>query len=130
MKQIKLVYHGVVYSKKNSKRIIINRRTGRPQIISNAKSKQAEQDMAIEFYRQATVKYWKPSGNAEVKIVFYVPNHRRRDLDNMATTVLDALVEGGVLEDDSIDNIRRLVIESGGVDKDDPRAEITIKEEK
>jgi Holliday junction resolvase RusA-like endonuclease len=42
----------------------------------------------------------------------------RRDLDNIATSVLDALVLGKALPDDDINNIRELHIYDMGVSKD------------
>lgn len=34
--------------------------------------------------------------------IFRVSDKRRRDLDNMQTTILDCLVKAGILDDDSI----------------------------
>ena len=39
---MKLTYQGVVYSKKNSKSIITNRRTGKPMIVASKKAKDME----------------------------------------------------------------------------------------
>lgn len=41
---MKLTYQGVIYSKKNSKSIITNRRTGKPMIVASKKAK----DMEVE----------------------------------------------------------------------------------
>ena len=41
---MKLTYQGVVYSKKNSKSIITNRRTGKPMIIASKKAKDMEKN--------------------------------------------------------------------------------------
>lgn len=41
---MKLTYQGVVYSKKNSKSIITNRRTGKPMIVASKKAKDMEKN--------------------------------------------------------------------------------------
>lgn len=56
-------------------------------------------------------------GPVSVKIYLYPPDRRRRDVDNYAKAILDALVHAKVLKDDSL--IDRLVIvrmppEAGG----------------
>lgn len=124
------VYHGVIYSKKNSKQIITNRRTGKPQIISNARALNMERDMIMQFREQDRLKTLKTPLNGNkysVHIVIYEPDHRRRDLDNQMTSLLDALVAAGVLTDDSCDYVTRLSVELGGYDKQDPRAEIEVE---
>lgn len=56
-------------------------------------------------------------GPVWVTIELRPPDRRRRDLDNHAKAVLDALVDAGILIDDSMHVVRRLVIESGPVEK-------------
>lgn len=58
--------------------------------------------------------------------MFFVKDNRRRDLDNMLTTVQDALVRAGILEDDSWKRLRVGMLDAE-IDKNNPRAEITIK---
>ena len=63
---------------------------------------------------------------ATVQIIYYFSTVRRRDADNMTPKfVLDALVRGGVLEDDRADWIK-LPEPRMEVDKDKPRMEIFI----
>lgn len=57
------------------------------------------------------------SGRLRVEVVVCPPDRRKRDLDNLAKPVLDALTKGGVIEDDSlIDDLRfvRVGIVPGG----------------
>ena len=131
MSHIELTYHGAVYSKKNSKRIIINRRTGRPQIISNQRAREMEAAMAKEFQAQAAGVEWKADTNAIYKVTIYIwaKDHVRRDLDNQATSILDALVAAGVIPDDSMKYVISLQVEFMGVDKNDPRAEVMVRKE-
>ena len=63
-----------------------------------------------------------------VQIDITEPDHRRRDLDNQATSVLDALVGAGILTDDSNKVIIELQTRLAGFDKNDPHADIIIEE--
>ncbi|HFT3208409.1 RusA family crossover junction endodeoxyribonuclease [Klebsiella pneumoniae] len=54
----------------------------------------------------------KPSASpAEVVIVLYPPDFRRRDLDNYNKALFDALTYAGIWEDDS--QVKRMTIEWG-----------------
>lgn len=137
MNEITLTYHGVIYSKKNSKRIVTNWRTRRPIIVSNRNAKNQEAAMGWEFREQAKREGWrslglKRAGSANVQyqisIKVWQKDLRRRDLDNQATAILDGLVVAGVIPDDSCDLVPNLAIEYKGVDRTNPRAEIKIKE--
>ena len=126
-----LTYHGVVYSKKNNKNIVVNRRTGRPQIISNQRVREMEAAMAKEFQAQAAKAEWEANADTtyEVSIFIWTKDRTRRDLDNQATSILDALVAAGVIPDDSMKYVISLQVEFMGVDKNDPRAEVTVRKE-
>lgn len=123
---MKLTYQGVVYSKKNSKSIITNRRTGKPMIVASKRAKDMEKNMAREFSIQR-------GGRSAINIPssvcmkLYRKDNIKRDLDNVATSVLDGLVRGNVIADDNYGIVRSLHIEDCGVDKNNPRVEIEIK---
>jgi crossover junction endodeoxyribonuclease RusA len=61
---------------------------------------------ASETYRGTTRKI---QGECEVGILAYVPDFRKRDLDNILKPILDCLVDGHYIDDDSL--IQRLQIE-------------------
>lgn len=142
MNKLKLVYEGQVLAKKNSKQIIINRRTGKPQIISNDKARFQEIAMENQFRTQATAAGWQfyyinhnnhrkrerayPERFA-IEITIYEQDKRRRDLDNQATAILDGLVEAQVIPDDSTEWLTSVKTTFGGIDKANPRAEIIIE---
>lgn len=137
MQEINLTYYGVIYSKKNSKRIVTNWRTRRPIIVSNRNAKNQESAMGWEFRDQAKREGWpalnkskKDLANCQfyIDIAVYQKDLRRRDLDNQATAILDGLVVAGVIPDDSCDAVPKLAVEYKGVDRENPRAEIKIKE--
>lgn len=129
----KFTYNGVIYSKKNNKRIITNKRTGKPQIVSSQQAKEMEADMQAQFSMQAMAKGWgvkvasDDSNVYEVTICITEKDHTRRDLDNQATSILDALVSAMILPDDSVRYLHSLHVIYMGVDKYDPKAEITIE---
>lgn len=113
---LELYYSGVIFSKKNSKQIIsVN---GRPIIVSNKNAKKNEKDMAAEFALQAIKQQWHPRGQYAISMYFWRDKNIRRDLDNLATSVLDALVLAQVLEDDSVKYINELHIYDMGVSKE------------
>lgn len=113
---IDLHYDGVIYSKKNSKQII--QVHGKPILISNKNAKKNEQEMSAEFALQVIKAKWHPRGCYSVSMYFTRKDNVRRDLDNLTTSVLDALVLGNALPDDDINNIKELHIYDMGVDKD------------
>lgn len=113
---IDLFYSGIIYSKKNSKQII--QVHGKPILISNKNAKKNEQEMSAEFALQVMKGKWKPQGKYSVSMYFWRENNIRRDLDNMATSVLDALVLAGALEDDNVNSVHELHIYDMGVDKE------------
>lgn len=110
---LELIYsitlHGMPPSKKNSKRIVKNRRTKKPMLISSENYKQWEGratcNMALEsdWNRLGLIDY-----PVKVSIQFDPKDKRRRDLSNMAEGVLDCLVDAKVLADDNY-NIARIL---------------------
>lgn len=133
---ISLEYHGVIYSKKNSKRIITNSRTGKPQIISNDNAKGQEMAMTWAFREQAVKKGWFFDDDPKayegrhyaINIFIWQKDRKRRDLDNQLTAILDGLVAAHALPDDSNKFVKMVSITNIGVDKENPRAKITITE--
>lgn len=133
MQEITLTYHGVVTAKKNSKQIIWNRRTNRPMLISNKRAKKQETDMAWDFLMQAKEQGWpcgedRENSTFSIEIEVWNKDRRRRDLDNQATAILDALTNAQVIPDDSVDFVPKLSVKYQGIDGEDPRAKVKIKE--
>lgn len=127
---ISLAYHGRVLSKKNSKRIITNRKTGTPMMVSNPAAKANEDDMVERFRDQAIdLKLDNPVAKCKILITIYEPDYQKRDLDNQATSILDALVSAEVIVDDSIKCVKELTVRLGGIDAEEPRALVMIVEE-
>ncbi len=66
-------------------------------------------------------------GAAKVKVSIeaWLPDNRRRDVDNLLKAPLDALCHAGIYYDDS--QIVELSIRRAGLDKANPRLEITLE---
>ena len=123
---MRLYYNGVIYSKKNSKQII--QVHGRPVLISNKNAKKNEKDMSEEFAFQVAKAKWKPKGKYSVSMYFTRKDNVRRDLDNLATSVLDALVLGGALQDDNIKSVSELHIYDMGVNEQEVGVQVQLEQ--
>lgn len=81
-------------------------------------------------WKQICRAYCRPRGKpprfVEVNITFFFPDRRRRDPDNYCKLLLDGLVYAGVIADDDFGHIRLSL--SAGVDKKNPRVEVTVDE--
>lgn len=93
--------------------------------------------MAWEFRDQARKEGWPALSQNDkelathqynINIEVWQKDLRRRDLDNQATAILDGLVAAGVLPDDCCEMVPKLAIEYKGVDRENPRANIKIRE--
>lgn len=128
--RLRLVFEGVVVSKKNSKVIRVNRRTGAHYITSNDIAKANEAEMVAQFREQVAKLRGFRAGEfapCSLELKIWEPDLKRRDLDNQLTSILDALVKAEVIEDDSVDLVRGFVVEYGGVDAERPRVEIVVR---
>ena len=57
---------------------------------------------------------------------FYMPDNRARDLDNHIKPLNDYLVANEFIIDDSWQHLNQLLVKHSGIDKSNPRVEITI----
>ena len=68
----------------------------------------------------------------DLEYVYYAKSNRRVDVSNPWSFIdkftCDALVRVGILEDDSSKQIKSITYVYGGVDKENPRCRLTIKE--
>ena len=113
-------------TKKNSQRILINRKTGTPFVMPSVKYERYQKEAA--YYLLRGDQKIKPVEDypVNVKCLFYMPTHRRVDLTNLLEAVDDLLVHYGVIADDSY----KFVAGHDGsrvlYDKENPRTEIYI----
>jgi len=124
---MKIVIPGNCPSKKNSKRIVTNRKTNKPFIISSKRHedwhKYAIPEMKRQFAGYRITEY--PIG---IKMTFYWKDLRRHDIDNGLATILDALKDANIIEDDDSRFVNTVEGKYGGLDRLNPRVEIYIDE--
>jgi len=119
---IKILLKGRVPSKKNSKVIVCRGKF--PQVLT---SKLYREWHDTSSYQLKALKRPKmPITACKVSMTMYAPDRRKSDLSNKFESVADLLVDNGWLEDDNWYVMSEVSLKFGGVDKDNPRVEITI----
>ena len=63
---------------------------------------------------------------SKIKAEFWLPDNRKTDLSNKIESVMDLLVDNGIIEDDSWQIISDLHLIANGIDKENPRVVITF----
>ena len=111
----------VIPSQKNSKRIAINKRTGRPFVMSDQRIKDWRDEASV-FLPNENVK-----GRVEIEFNFTHKDKRRHDLDNEVSSLLDLFVLNGLIEDDSCFVVNKITANFVGVDKDNYGVQVKIK---
>lgn len=122
MEEIKITFFGNPRSKKNSSRIVQNRKTGVPFLLPSEQYKHYEQ----ECIRQIGVHNDTIDYPVNVECVYYMETRRRVDLVNLLNATLDILVRANVLADDNRDIVAGNDNSRVYYDKQNPRVEITI----
>lgn len=119
----KVTISGSVPPKKNARNLFV--RGGR--IVNVPSPRYKEWETASLWQLKGT----KPVENYPVALtlVFYQKDHRKRDLDNQLSSVLDTLVKAGILKGDTWQDVCPITLDCQGVEKDNPRVEIYIDEE-
>lgn len=111
-------------TKKNSQRIIVNKRTNRPIIIPSKQYEQYSKDCGYFIKRPR-----KPIDvPVNVKAIYYMPTKRKTDITNLHEALHDVLVEYGVLKDDNYNIIAATDGSRVKIDRKNPRTEVEITE--
>ena len=119
---MKITIPVVPRSKKNSQQIIINPRTKRPMIIQSKLYANYERECGLYLKKyKCNIDY-----SINLKIEFYVPDKRRRDIANYIEAIQDILVKYEVLKDDNYNIVYSLDGTRMYVNKENPRVEIEI----
>lgn len=124
---MKLIVKGNVKAKKNNKRVMYNKATGKPFIMTDRTTDDYLKDAVIQL-RDQFKGYRISSYPISVQMVFYYPTKHRKDIDNSMTTILDCMKTAGVIEDDDCTHVNELYAFFGGYDKDNPRVEILLED--
>ena len=122
MPQVKITILGRIPSKKNSLR-----RIKRGRKIYTVPSEQHEQWHRLASLSLVTT---KPFGLCHsIEASFWMPDNRRSDLHNKFESVADLLVDCGTIIDDSWQHTGSIRLIPMGVNKENPRVEITLTRE-
>lgn len=119
---MKITIPVVPRSKKNSQQIIINPRTKRPMIIQSKLYTNFERECGLYLKEyKSNIDY-----SVNLKVKFYVPDKRKRDIANYIEAIQDILVKYEVLKDDNYNIVTSLDGTRMYIDKLNPRVEIEI----
>lgn len=123
---MKIILAGRVPSKKNS--TISFARRGRIFHMPSNKYREWHKGAAQQLRFQMLNGYKEnyPLENIDIEICFYPPDKRIADLTNKAESIMDLLVDCGVLTDDNWFVVGNLHLKLGEVDTATPRTEITL----
>jgi len=111
-------------SKKNSKRIFA--RGGKAIVIPSESHESWHKDAALQI-KSAKVKPKEPIKKTfYIQMFFHPCDNRARDLDNMCATILDFMIDVGILESDSWQVIPDLHLRHVDVDKQNPHVDVRI----
>lgn len=112
----KIILYGSTPSKKNSK--IISCRGNRPCLFPSSKYTTWHKEALLQLTGKESIKENK------ITLTFYAGDNRKFDLTNKAESIMDTLVDAGLLEDDNYSVIGDLHLLFGGVNKGNERCEI------
>ena len=119
VKIYKCTIHGRIPSKKNSKQII--KRGGKTFLVpSKAHAK---------WHRDTTLQLKQNKDNKDIESItleFWWPDNRKADLTNKAESVMDLMVDKGIMDDDCWQITSDIILKPKGIDRVNPRCEISI----
>ena len=111
---MKITLYGLTPSKKNSR---INLRNG--MSFPSSKYTAWHKDASLQLIGI------KPIKSKSIEAIFYAGDNRKFDLSNKFESIADLLVDNGLLEDDNWEYLNDIHLKFGGVDKGNPRCEIS-----
>lgn len=121
--EIGLTLYGRPYTKKNSQRIAMNKKTGARFVKPSENYEAYEKNCRAQIPHCMRLFIDEP---VNVRCVYYMPTRHRVDLVNLLEATDDILVNAGLLKDD---NAQIIVSHDGSrvrFDKENPRVEIVI----
>lgn len=113
---MKITIYGSTPSKKNSK--IISCRGNRPCLFPSSKYTIWHKDALLQLKGKNKI------NSMGITLTFFASDNRKFDLTNKAESIMDTLVDAGLLEDDNYSVVSKLTLVFGGVEKNQARCEI------
>jgi hypothetical protein len=123
MEEVSFSIDGDIPSKKNSRSFVSTRYGGFTVPGAFYQKWHREVMKGVKGIRFGNI----PFAKVEVLIVFYPSTKRRADLTNKAESIMDFLVDCGILTDDNWHVCSKLTLEFGAVDRKNPRAVVTLR---
>jgi len=118
---IKVVLKGRIPSKKNSRIVFV--KNGR---LMNLPSKDYVKWHKLASEQVSGIPKWETDGISKVELSIWAPDKRASDLTNKAESVMDLLVDNGIIKDDNWWIVNRVELIFKGVDRANPRCEVLI----
>ena len=119
-----LTIEGRIPSKKNSRDARINK--GRIFTVPNERYKAWHAAGTLQL--KSVPSNLKPIKNVhDIQIDIHFPDNRRADLTNKAESIMDLLVDNGIITDDCWQVTGPVMLSPRGIDKKNPRAIIWIR---
>lgn len=112
----KIVIYGNTPSKKNSRIIICRGKF--PNLIPSKNYTEWHKDALLQLSGKGKIT------SSELNLTFFAPDNRKFDLTNKAESIMDTLVDAGLISDDNYSVVSKLTLVFGGVDKGNARCEI------
>lgn len=110
--QVTVHIPGLVPSKKNRHKVLVNKRTGKPFVRSDEKYQVWENEQLFRLRANKELrKVKKPIKRCSIRIDFIGWDNRAWDLTNKAESIMDLLVRAEVIADDNWQVVRPLVLD-------------------
>lgn len=126
---VNIVISGRVPSKKNSKQIVCRGRF--PQVLPSKQYKEWHEIAMYSVMKQRQEHdqsdHSFPMTPFQATFTIFAPDARKFDLSNKFESVADLLVDCGIIADDHYGILSRVLLQFGGIDRENPRAEILLQ---
>lgn len=126
---MQIIIRGRIPSKKNS--VVMFVRNGKLFKMPSNKYREWHKDASEQLkgqYPLAVALSGIPIVKVQaIELRLFAPDKRAADLTNKAESVMDLLVDNGIIADDNWFVVPIILLTFGGVDKADPRVEIILK---
>lgn len=118
MKTLEIKIDGLIPPKKNSKRVIRNKYTGRTMVLPSESHEAWHKTQMQELEKIQNIPM---GGISHIEVNFQVPDKRKRDLSNMFESIADLLQDADIIESDNcfvLNDIRLKLDLNTGIKKD------------